>query len=86
MDWPDEFVAYIMGIAGLSWKRVPAGASRDTILQMLSDSLMLGFPALIRLDNGVDWTVVLGCEDNGLLLTPTRLSNRMELSEGWIFS
>lgn len=67
-DWPDEFVAYIMGIAGLSWKRVPAGASRDTILQMLSDSLMLGFPALIRLGNGVDWTVVLGCEDNGLLL------------------
>lgn len=67
-DWPDEYIAYIMGIAGLSWKRVSAGASRDTILQRLSDSFTLGFPALIRLGNGVDWTVVLGCEDNGLLL------------------
>lgn len=40
-DWPDEYIAYIMGIAGLSWKRVSAGASRDTILQRLSDSFTL---------------------------------------------
>ncbi|MCL2059743.1 MAG: hypothetical protein FWH01_11935 [Oscillospiraceae bacterium] len=77
--WPDDFLSYLFGYAGLSWKRlvkstsgratgcVSVGASKAAILEAVKASVVAGIPVLMKLSAGPDWHVVTGYDENGTL-------------------
>jgi len=66
-DWPDSFFDYIMGVAGLTWKRLDKASGKDEIFKALAASVDAGIPALMKLGQGADWHVVTGYDDAGML-------------------
>ena len=64
--WPDEFIAFIMGRAGLTWRRLPKGTDRDAVYGAVTASVDAGIPALLKLGEGQDWHVIDGYEDGVL--------------------
>ena len=63
--WPDAFMDFIFGYAGLSWKRLQKGASKEEVFAAIQSSIDAGIPALLRL--GMDWRVATGYGDNAEL-------------------
>jgi len=63
---PDELVDFIMGHAGLTWRRLSKDMGRDAAYQTIAASIGAGFPALLKLGAGRDWHVVTG-HKNGTL-------------------
>lgn len=61
--WPDEFIAYIMGFAGITWCRLLKGTDKDAVYQAITMSVDNGFPVLVKLGTGQDWHVVTGYGD-----------------------
>ncbi|MCL2512318.1 MAG: hypothetical protein FWF08_00330 [Oscillospiraceae bacterium] len=62
--WPDEFIGFIMGHAGLAWRRLSKDAGQDSIYQAITASVDAGFPVIMKLGAGQDWHVVTGYEDD----------------------
>ena len=64
--WPDEFIDYIMGFAGLSWRRFTRGTDKGRVYREISRSIDEGLPVLLKLGTGWDWHVVTGYDDRAL--------------------
>lgn len=64
--WPDEFVNYLMGYAGFTWRRISKGTDKDMVYQAITDSIDQGFPVLMKLGTWVDWHVVTGYQEGVL--------------------
>jgi hypothetical protein len=58
-DWPDEFLGFIMGVAGLRWQRLHRGDS-ESLFSAFTASIDAGYPVLTKLGTGPDWHVVSG--------------------------
>ncbi len=89
--WPDEFIGYIMGFAGLTWKRVSPNAAESEIYKAITASIDLGFPVLARLGgHGVfpgdtAWQIVTGYKNGALCGLDSHshsLSEAAEYSDG----
>lgn len=59
--WPDEFLNFIFGFAGLSWMRLQKSMGKKDIFTMAKASIEMGFPVLMRL--GMDWHVITGYDE-----------------------
>jgi len=35
-NWPDEFIGYIMGFAGLTWRRLPKGTDKSEVYRVIT--------------------------------------------------
>ena len=66
--WPDEFLDFIFGYAGLSWKRYAEGANVDEVFAAVRASVDAGVPVLMKLGGGPDWHAVTGYGDDGRTL------------------
>ncbi len=64
----DDFVRRVMGIAGLSWKRVARKDGRAAVFRALKAAIEAGYPALMKRGDGRDWLVVGGYEERGRLV------------------
>lgn len=70
--WPDEFIGYIMGFAGLTWKRFSRNTKESEIYKAITASIDSGFPVLARLGGrGVfpgetAWQIVTGYKNGAL--------------------
>ena len=87
--WPDAFIGYIMGFAGLTWKRITRDADQSEIYKAITASIDLGYPVLARLGgHGVfpgetAWQVVTGYKDGALCgLDANSLSETAAYSDG----
>jgi len=63
---PDELIEFIMGHAGLMWRRLSKDMGRDAVYQAIAASIGAGFPTLLKAGAGRDWRVVTG-EKGGVL-------------------
>lgn len=64
--WPDEFLGFIFGYAGLSWKRLRKGTAQGQVFSAVTDSIDAGYPVLLHL--GMDWLVITGYGDKTELI------------------
>lgn len=87
--WPDAFIGYIMGLAGLTWKRITWDADQSEIYKAITASIDRGYPVLARLGgHGVfpgetAWQVVTGYKDGALCgLDANSLSETAAYSDG----
>jgi len=64
--WPDEFINFIMGHAGLTWRRFSKGADKNEAYRAITASIDAGIPALLKLGAGQNWHVVTGYRDGAL--------------------
>ncbi|MCL2741487.1 MAG: SGNH/GDSL hydrolase family protein [Oscillospiraceae bacterium] len=59
-DYPDGFMAFIYGYAGLAWRKVGRGMSKEGIHGEVRASIDSGLPVLMKLGEGRDWHVAVG--------------------------
>ena len=71
--WPDAFVDFLMGVAGLSWRRLRREEGAQAVCASVCGALEAGFPVPVRLGGegkyGPDtaWQVAIGYEGGALL-------------------
>lgn len=75
--WPDEFVEFIMGHAGLTWRRFSKGAGKDEVYPAIAASIDAGIPVLLKLGVGQDWHVVTGCQGGALYALTYKKKERL---------
>ena len=75
--WPDEFIGFIMGFAGLAWQRISKDAQNDNIYQAITASIAKGVPVLLKLGNGQDWHVVTGYRNGSLYALSYKKKERL---------
>jgi len=63
---PDELIGFIMGHAGLTWRRLSKDTGQDAAYQAIAASIDAGLPTLLKAGAGRNWHVVTG-EKNGVL-------------------
>jgi len=64
--WPDAFIDFIMGHAGLAWRRMSKDAGEGAIYQAITASVDAGFPVLLKLGAGPEWQVAAGHQNGAL--------------------
>lgn len=65
--WDDDYLEYVMGFAGVTWKRLDRSAEKQDILGAIAEAIDNGLPVLARLGGEFDWQLITGYEGETLL-------------------
>lgn len=65
--WDDDYMEYVMGFAGVTWKRFDKSAEKQDILVAVAEAIDNGLPILARLGGEFDWQLITGYEGKTLL-------------------
>ncbi len=79
--WDDGYIDFLMRFAGATWKRYGRTANPDSVLTALRQSIDSGIPALVRLEDELEWRIVSGCSEN--TLTGERPGHRAFRCSDW---